>query len=442
MDRRDRRLDRRDFLRRAGAVGALGALPGLLAACGSEDAGGGGGGGGGGEGGSGEAIKIGYVTPATGPLAAFAEADDFILTGVREAFADGLRTGNGTRPVEILVKDSQSNPDRAGAVASDLILEDKVDLVVVASTPETVNPVSDQCELNGVPCISSVAPWQAWFFGRKGDPKKPFRFTYHFFWGSDNLVAVYQDMWRQVDARKNVGLLFPNDSDGNALADKATGFPPALSKGGYRVVDPGRYENGTNDFSSQISRFRSGDSDILTGVPIPPDFTTFWKQASQQGYRPPVATIAKAVLFPSAVEALGEIGDGVSTEVWWSPEHPFTSSLSDVSAKDLAAAYTEETSRQWTQPIGFVHALFEVVADVFGKVDPSDRQAVAAQLGKTRLDTIVGTVDWTSGPVPNVAVTPLTGGQWRRGDGGFELVIVSNSIADQIPAADELRRIA
>ena len=35
-------------------------------------------------------IKIGYVTPATGPLAPMGEADDYILKGVREALKKGV----------------------------------------------------------------------------------------------------------------------------------------------------------------------------------------------------------------------------------------------------------------------------------------------------------------------------------------------------------------
>jgi len=31
---------------------------------------------------------------------------------------------------------------------------------------------SQQCELNGVPCLSTVGPWQAWMFPLKGDPSK------------------------------------------------------------------------------------------------------------------------------------------------------------------------------------------------------------------------------------------------------------------------------
>lgn len=53
----------------------------------------------------------------------------------------------------------------------------------------------------------------------------------------------------------------------------------------------------------------------MTGVPIPPDWATFWKQAAQQGFRPKAATVGKVLLFPRSVEALGPLGDGMSTEV-------------------------------------------------------------------------------------------------------------------------------
>ena len=106
---------------------------------------------------------------------------------------------------------------------------------------------------------------------------------------------------------------------------------------------------------------------------IPPDFTTFWTQAKQQGYTPKVASMGKALLFPVTVEALGDAGENLSSEVWWTPDHPFTSSISGQSARDVANGYTEATGRQWTQPIGFAHALFEVAADALKRSgDPMD----------------------------------------------------------------------
>ena len=115
----------------------------------------------------GQAMKIGYVSPKSGPLAAFAEADAYALDGFKAAAkAQGL-------DIEVIVKDSQSNPNRAAEVAKDLIVQSKVNLMLVASTPETTNPVTTTCEAEEVPCISTVAPWQPWFIGQQANPTDP-----------------------------------------------------------------------------------------------------------------------------------------------------------------------------------------------------------------------------------------------------------------------------
>lgn len=414
----------------ARAVAATGAGLLVLTACG----GGLGSADGGGEDGS--TLTIGYVTPQTGPLAAFGEADSFVVDQMTDYFADNpLELGGTSYDVEIVVKDTQSDSVRAGEVTAELINDDGADLILAASTPDTVNPVADQCEANGVPCITTAAPWQPYFFGRGASEGDSFDWTYHFFWGLEDVEAVYQDMWSQVDTNSQAGALWPNDPDGNAWS---ADFPGVVSENGYTITDPGLYENGTQDYSAQISAFQAADAQILLGVPIPPDFATFWQQAQQQGYSPRIATVAKALLFPSAVEAIGDSADGLSTEVWWTPEYPFESSLTGQSAQELADAYEAGTGQQWTQPIGFVHALFEVAVAALTEADSVEGQAVVDALADLQVSTVVGDLDWTSGPVPNVAKTPLVGGQWRATEGGehpFELVIVSNSEQPGIPTA-------
>ncbi|MGQ3027320.1 MAG: ABC transporter substrate-binding protein [Ferrovibrionaceae bacterium] len=422
-----RKIGRRRLLQAAAAVGTAGWTTGLFAQ-------------------STRTIKIGLVTPRTGPLALFAETDVFVVGQMRKLWAKGLEIGGKAFPVEIVIKDSASNPARAADVAADLILKDKVDLILVSSTPETTNPVADQCELERKPCISTVAPWQPWFFGRGAKPDKGFDWTYHFFWGLEDIIGTFTSMWNSLPTNKVVGGLFPNDGDGNAWGDAALGFPPVLAKAGYQMVDPGRYQNLTADFSAQIQRFRDGRVEILTGVPIPPDFTTFWNQAAQKGFRPKIASVGKALLFPAAVEALGDNGDGLSTEVWWTPNHPFKSTLSGQTARELADSYEAETRKQWTQPLGFAHALFEVAAAALKKAgDVGQAAAIRDAIAATAVDTIVGPVAWGKGPVRNVAKTPLVGGQWRRTAAGakyrYDLVIVDNSQAPAIPVADTLKPI-
>lgn len=385
-------------------------------------------------------LKVGHVSPRTGPLAGFAEADDYVLAAVADAFAGGIENNGKTWNIEIISKDSQSNPNRAAEVAADLILGDEVDIIVAASTPDTVNPVSDQAEINEVPCITTDCPWQPYFFGRNGVPGTGFDYTYHFFWGLEDVIGAFLDMWDQSGVQKVVGGLFPNDADGNAWGHPELGLPTPLAAAGYDLTDPGRYQPLTDDFSNYINAFKEAGAEIVTGNMIPPDFATFWAQAAQQGFNPKVVTIGKALLFPSVIESLGDRGDGLSSEVWWSPDHPFASSLTGASAKALAEGYTAASGRPWTQPIGFKHALFEVVADVVRRAaDLEDYEAIAAAIPETRLDTIVGPVDWSNGPINNVTKTPLVAGQWQKEGEGFDLKIVANSAAPDIPLTGELK---
>ncbi|TNC46080.1 ABC transporter substrate-binding protein [Rubellimicrobium rubrum] len=390
----------------------------------------------------GQRIRIGYVSPQSGPLSAFSEADQFVVEQFLQQTGDVF---------EVIVKDSQSNPNRASEVAQELIIDDEVHLMLVASTPETTNPVATVAEAEGVPIISTKAPWEPWFIGQQGNPAdpsswRPFEFAFHYFWGAADLTEVMVGMWNQIETTRVIGALYPNDADGNALGDPNTGLPPVFTERGFTVIDTGRYQNLSDDFTAQINAFKQANADIVTGVVIPPDFTTFFNQSAQQGFNPRIITVNKALLFPSSVETLGAPGNNLSCEVWWTPHHPFTSSLTGQSSAELAQAFTEATGRPWTQPIGFVHSLFEMAADVMGRVsDPEDREEVAAAIAGSNVNTIVGPVSWPGQGIPefaaqNVTKTPLVGGQWRhQEDGTFSLEIVENATAPDIPKTSEMQ---
>jgi branched-chain amino acid transport system substrate-binding protein len=389
---------------------------------------------------SSKVIKIGHVSPQTGALAPFAEADSFILDQIRAVLAKGIINGGLTYEVQIISRDSESNTNRASEVAADLILKDKVNLLVASSTPDTTNPVADQAEANEIPCITDNAPWQSYFFGRHGASDKGFTWTYHFFWGVEDVIASFFALWKSVETNQVVGALFPNDEDGNALGDSKVGFPPAMQEAGYKLIDTGRFQPLSDDYGSQISAFKNAGVEIVTGVVTPPDFATFWNQAAQQGFKPKVVTVGKALLFPASVAALGRRADGLSTEIWWSPSHPFKSGLTGQSAKELCAAYERSTGRVWTQPIGFQHALFEVAIDVLKRANnPNEPASILEAIVATNYHSIVGPIKWSGQPVKNVSKTPLVAGQWRKRDNGFELVICEDGTVPGIKAQDKLR---
>ena len=155
---------------------------------------------------------------------------------------------------------------------------------------------------------------------------------------------------------------------------------------------------------------------------------------------PKVVTVGKALLFPASVAALGSRADGLSTEIWWSPSHPFKSGLTGKSAKELCGAYEHSTGRPWTQPIGFQHALFEVAIDVLKRAkNLGEPASILEAIVATDYHSVVGPIKWSSKPVKNVSKTPLVAGQWRKRDTGFELNICEDATAPNIKAQDKLR---
>src|SRR5436309_11150831 len=388
------------------------AVPGLLEACLSSSSSS-----------SSGSIKIGYVSPITGPAAGFGEPDAYVLSLARKAFQNGITIGGSNYSVEIVSRDGQSTPSVGSQVAQDLIQSQKVDLMLTTSTPETVNPVSAACEAAGVPCISTVVPWQAWYLGLGGKvgQSTTFKYIYHYCFGVEQFFNAYTHLWSQVSTNKKVGVMYPNDADGNAIRGA---LAPALNSAGYTIVDPGAYEDGTNDYSAQIQRFIREDCQIFNTFPIPPDFATFWRQAAQQGYTSHVkiGQIAKTGLFPSQVTALGSIGNGLASGVYWAPTWPYKSSLTGITSKQLGDGYESASGKQWNQQLGASLWLVDVANAVLSASGaPKDKSKVRDAMKTLKVETPVGNLDWSKpaslagAAVPNVVSTPIIGGQWKSG---------------------------
>lgn len=389
-------------------------------------------------------IKVGFISPRTGPLGSFGETDGYVLDLVRKALAGGLSIGAKTWQVEIFDQDTQSDPSRAGQLAKDLINNRGVDLMLVVSAPETINPVADACEAAGVPCLSTVMPWEAWYFGRGAKPREPspFKWTYHFGFGVGEFLKTYIAQWNLIETNKKVGVMYPNDADGNAIR---ANLAPALTKAGFTIVDPGAYESGTTDFSAQIELFKQEGVEIFNSFPIPPDFAAFWRQAAQQGLTQQIkiCQVAKTGLFPSDMEALGELGYNIASAAYWHKASPYKSSLTGVSGAELADGYEATSGKQWTQQLGATLSLFDAGFEALkASDDVKDKAAVAKALGTLKTTTIAGKVDFTSGPVANVSPGPIFGTQWVKAPEGskfpLDYVVTDNATDPNVPVGAKL----
>jgi branched-chain amino acid transport system substrate-binding protein len=194
-----------------------------------------------------------------------------------------------------------------------------------------------------------------------------------------------------------------------------------------------------SNYNAQIAAFKAAGVEIIEGVVPPPEMTTFWNGCAQQGFKPKAVYVGKACEFPPAIEPLGDRANGLGVEVWWSKFHPYHSGLNGQSSLELADAYEKASNRQWSLPLGFRHALFEVVFDVLKRTQNLDKpDSIRDAIKATSYKSIVGTIDFTKGPFPNCAETPLVIGQWRKGTKyPHEFVIVDNTTAPEVPVGGE-----
>ncbi|MFI8849689.1 ABC transporter substrate-binding protein [Streptomyces sp. NPDC053499] len=389
-------------------------------------------------------VCVGVVAPQTGRLAPLGEPLSFAVRTLARRLTR-LHNSGRTYDVRIAVRDSRSHPEGARLAVHELADDEGANIVLTMAGTQVLPAAADTCEQLGVPCVSTTFPWQAYGCARGGDPLRSFRWTYHFAWGLDDIATVFADMWEQFGPRHTVGCLWNDGLQGRLLRHERFGFTPVAAARGHTLVDPGGYPEPASGFDSHLARLRDHGADILTSAATAADLALFLRQARTTGPVPRLITCSRWLTYPPthttpSPDVHQELaGASVATMVYWSPEHPYRSSLDGTGCAELARAYREETGQLWLQPLGLAHALFEVAHHALATaLDPTDRAAVAQALAKTRTDTVVGPLDWTQGPTPNIALVPLAGGQWRQGPDGPRLTLVSNTRAPAVPLTGDV----
>ncbi|MBW2065587.1 MAG: ABC transporter substrate-binding protein [Deltaproteobacteria bacterium] len=409
-------MTRREFIKKvgctAGAIGVSAALPGLprRARAASKDH-----------------ILIGRPLPLTGPVAAFTESTPWLDNrALAEINRDGgiyIKEYGKKLPLKLKILDTESNPTKAGELASRLILRDKIDIMYVSATPATVSPVSGVCERFKVPSISTMMPVEMFLHGGK------YEWCFNASMSVADFLVAFIEAWDQVETNRVVGLCAQNDPDGIAWAE---GARSALGSKGYKLVDLGRFPVGTNDYTTQINGWKRANVEILFANMSPPDFTTMWRQCHRNGFIPKVCTAGRAGLFSSAMEAIGgDLGVGVTSEAVWLPSYPFRSSLTGETAKEFCEAYEKASGKQWSQPLGGCYSGYEILADALRRAQTLEKEAIRKALADTNLETLQGPMRFTK---DNIAVSPSGCLQWVKGEKfPFKALLVANGNYQNLP---------
>ncbi|MBS7647774.1 ABC transporter substrate-binding protein, partial [Candidatus Bathyarchaeota archaeon] len=299
----------------------------------------------------------------------------------------GLNVGGRKLQVKLIQYDDSSDPSKATALVEQLILQDKVHIIIVPPGPPVISiPVSQAAEHHKIPCLADgflEAWWGAgpykycwtgnlpWFATPipEGDfraGKRGYNALFNFL----DFTELFRDK-----INKKIALFALDDADGRTFYELAS---KVAEEAGYTVVGVekslGLYAPGTMDFTAIIREWKDAQAEVLWGMSVGADFATMWRQATSLGWKPKMAMDGRALKNYDDVAAIGgDLAIGLADPFQaWHPSLPYKSYYGGRTCASLAEEWTNETGKAWTEMLTTYHWA-EVacrVVEIAGSLDP------------------------------------------------------------------------
>lgn len=195
-------------------------------------------------------VKIGVITPQTGPVSIYGQAN---VNGIRLA-VDEINAGGGIdgKEIELVVMDDKGEITEA-VTSYNKLIEENVDLVIGAFTSKPSLAVAETAVNNDIPVITPGGTQEEITEGKANIFRQTFTNSYQ-----GSLLAIF--------ALDNLGAktaaILKNSSDdystgiAKAFADKAAEL-------GIEIVGEESYGANDTDFKAQLTSLKSANPDIL-----------------------------------------------------------------------------------------------------------------------------------------------------------------------------------
>ena len=232
-----------------------------------------------------------------------------------------------------------------------------------------------------MPCVSTVVPWEAWYFGRQTNPAAPvpFKWTFHFSFGVAQFASAYTHLWPQVPTNKVVGVMWP-ERRGRQRNPRRSRAP--AQEGRLHDRRPGRLRGRHNRLHHPDLSFQEHELRDLQHVPDPAGLRHVLGAGRAAGIQAEDRADRQDRSLPVAGRSRsGSIGNGLASGVYWAPTWPYSSSLTGISSANLASGYEASSGKEWNQQAGASLALFDVAAAALkASGNPKDKLAVATAM--------------------------------------------------------------
>jgi branched-chain amino acid transport system substrate-binding protein len=394
-------------------------------------------------------ILVGNPASLTGMFAGFGQGQVF---GMKAAIDDINKQGGvyvkeykKKLPMKVIVLNSESDPLKAGTLAENLIVSDKVNFLAQGGeTPIMPLQVSTVADRYKIPYITSAGPMEPWLAMRH-DVEGHWKYT----WAAGFPIAMpapagspwakpgytVMDVWKGFldqfgdKTNKKVAIFASHDPDGIGWYGI---FSDALKAWGYDVIGAdkklGLAPMETTDFTSVIKQWKDNKCEILWGNAPGPFVGTLLKQCSALGFQPKIASISRGAMFLEDVTAWGgDLPLGIGCEIWGDPSMEGSKGIGGTTLKSLAERWTKETGKPLNRCIGSGYRSIQILIDAIERAGTLDREKVQTALAQTDFIGIQHLVKFDEN---HFTYEPLAFGQWQKTDKpeGWELPVVMSQL--------------
>jgi branched-chain amino acid transport system substrate-binding protein len=249
---------------------------------------------------SGAVVKIGFLTPLSGPAAAYGA----LLKAAPQLVMDEVNASggiNGSR-LEVVTVDSPNNPNQALTSVAKLVNDDKVLAIAgpyFTGEAEVVAPRAEQLQVpiafNALkPGIVSGNKW-AFQFNIPDDRNLPVAIG--------AFKKVYPDVHKVVvvgDVQTAV--------TSSVIKDL---WPKLLPQAGYSIVDTVTYDASTTDFSAIATRIKGSGADGMALSSLSPAAPNLLRELQRQGVTLPIVSSEHLQTVPPFPEIAGSTAEGM-----------------------------------------------------------------------------------------------------------------------------------
>ncbi|MFX0543123.1 ABC transporter substrate-binding protein [Roseovarius sp. S4756] len=251
-----RGLSRRTFLKSTAATAAASALPSMSLA-------------------AGEPIKIGFLAPLTGAVAAWGKPglDGCQIWAERVNAEGGVDLGGSKHPIEFVSYDNEYDPAKARTGATKLIREDGVSFIMMlgGDTWPGVQPVADKTGMLFSTLLPSDLSPDSTTLVAPAEVHPIYLVT-----GVDYLADTYPDAKTAVICAQD---------DALGLPSVATYLAAFEARGIEMLEEPLLFDPATTDFAPIVTRLMSSNPDIICLDTCYSDYVhPICEQLFQQGY--------------------------------------------------------------------------------------------------------------------------------------------------------------